>query len=175
MYRPVEVFGISAGLGFRLQGDYYRHTNYTVTGAKYVDFRSSSHTGYFQVPIEIHLFKQMPKSTFEFSTGPIFSLPVLQNVQSTSFNSNGDKLLTTKDNEKFTTTFMKDNARLGWNLLLGAELNLADHVDLFVGPQINFLNIASFKASKNEDRLNGGDDYNCSLGLKLGFRFHCEQ
>ena len=117
----------------------------------------------------------MPKSTFEFSTGPQFNFPVFQNFQSTSFNSNGDKLTTTKGNDKLTTTEMKDNARLGWNILLGADLNLADHVDLFVGPQINFLNIASFKASENEDRMDNGDIYNCSLGLKLGFRFHCEQ
>jgi len=70
---------------------------------------------------------------------------------------------------------MGDNAMLGWNLLLGAEVNLADHADLFIGPQINFLNIASFKKSVNEDRMESGDNYYCSLGLKLGFRFHCEK
>ena len=64
MYRPVEVFAVSAGLGFRMQGSYYRHT-VTIFDKKHVDYTIAGHTGYLQVPIEFHLFKQMPNSTFE--------------------------------------------------------------------------------------------------------------
>ncbi len=174
MYRPVEVFAVSAGLGFRMQGSYYRHT-VTIFDKKHVDYTSISHTGYLQMPIEFHLFKQMPNSTFEFATGPQFNFPVLRNSTSSSYNLNGDKLTTDKSKDKFTTKQMGDNAVLGWNILLGAEVNLADHADLFIGPQINFLNIAYFDKDINESRRDNGSNFDCSLGLKLGFRFHCEK
>lgn len=117
----------------------------------------------------------MPNSTFEFATGPQFNFPVFTMTSSSSFNLDGEKIASDKDKIKRDAKYMGDNAMLGWNILLGAEVNLADHADLFIGPQINFLNIASFKKSVNEDRMESGDNYYCSLGLKLGFRFHCEK
>lgn len=174
-YRPVEVFGVSAGLGFRMQGNYYRQTAYTLLGEKYVNLRSSGHTGFLQLPIAFHLYKQMSNSTFEFATGPQFNFPVFQTNMWTTFNSDGEKVTSDKDKDKFTTKYMGENASLGWNILLGAELELADHADMFIGPQINFLNIAYFKKDFNESRRDYGGQFDCSLGIKLGFRFHCEE
>lgn len=174
MYRPVEVFAISAGLGFRMQGYGRRHTNYFL-GNKYVDNLAFSHYGYLQVPIEFHLFKKMPHCTFEFATGPQFNFPVILKSTSTSYNADGDKISTTKSTYKFSTGEMKQSAALGWNIILGAEIHLASHADMFVGPQINFLDIAYFKKDINSDRRDFGTNYSCSLGLKLGFRIHCEE
>ena len=174
MYRPVEVFAVSAGLGFRMQGSYYRHT-VTIFDKKHVDYAIAGHTGYLQVPIEFHLFKQMPNSTFEFATGPQFNFPVFQNFNESTYNLDGEKLTSYKNDVKYTSKQMGDYAVLGWNILLGAEVNLADHADLFIGPQINFLSIASFDKDINEIWRNNGRFYDCSLGLKLGFRFHCEK
>jgi len=174
-YRPVEVFGVSAGLGFRMQGNYYRRTSYDLFGDKYVSLRSSGHTGFLQVPIAFHLYKDMGNSTFEFATGPQFNFPVMRTLMWTSFNSEGEKITSGKEKDKFTTREIRENASLGWNILLGAELNLADHVDMFVGPQINFLNIAYFDKDINESRRDYGADFDCSLGIKLGFRIHCEE
>ena len=175
MYRPVELFGVSAGLGFRMQGNYYRHTTYSLLGEKYVNLRSIGHTGFLQVPIEFHLFKKMEHSTFEFATGPQFNFPVFNMYSSNLHNSSGDKISSSKGKTNYSTKQMGDDAMFGWNILLGAELNLCDHADLFVGPQINFLNIASFKKDENKASMDSGRPYDCSLGLKLGFRFHCKQ
>ncbi len=173
-YRPCELFAVSAGLAFRMQGYFYRHTNYFL-GNKYVDYRSMGHIAYLQVPIMFHLFKQMQNSTFEFATGPQFNFPVLQTNTTVVYNPDGEKVSTDKDKIKRDAKFMRDYAMLGWTILLGAQLNLCAHADMFIGPQINFLNIAYFRKEVNEGRRDDGyPNYGASLGLKLGFRFHCE-
>ena len=158
-----------------MQGNYYRRTAYTLLGEKYVNLRQIGHTGFLQVPIAFHLYKNMGNSTFEFATGPQFNFPVLQTTMWTTFNSDGEKTSSGKDKDKFTTSYMGDNASLGWNILLGAELNVANHFDMFVGPQINFLNIAFFDKDRNRSGREIGRDFDCSLGIKLGFRLHCEK
>ncbi|HLP49594.1 MAG TPA: outer membrane beta-barrel protein [Chitinophagales bacterium] len=174
MYRPVEVFAISAGLGFRMQGSFYRHTTTPFLGDKYVDQRILSHTGFLNVPVEFHLFKRMNKCTFEFATGPRFNFPVLRTFNASTYAWDGEKVSTVKDKDNYTTTQMKDLASLGWNLLFGAEVHLFDHGDLFIGPQINFTNLVYFDKEVREGVRDYGNNFNCSLGLKLGFRFHCE-
>ncbi|MBP6732394.1 MAG: outer membrane beta-barrel protein [Chitinophagales bacterium] len=174
MYRPVEVFAVSAGLGFRMQGNFYRQTDYFF-GKKYVSIRSNGHTGYLSVPLEFHLFKKLPGCTFEFATGPQFNFPVNTRSGVATFDADGDKINSGKDKDNFTTTQMREGASLGWNLLLGGEVHLAKHADLFIGPQINFVNLAFFDKDRQEARTDFGDNFDCSLGLKLGFRIHCEE
>ncbi len=171
MYRPVEVFAVSAGLGFRMQGSYYRHTT-TFLGSKFVDATIAAHTGVLTVPIELHLFKRMNKCTFEFATGPQFNFQLFRKSTYTAFNSDGKKIDSGKDTQKLEADDIRRSAALGWNILLGAEINLFEHGDLFVGPQINFLNIAYFNKDLQKNSAKYGDDVLCSLGLKLGFRFH---
>lgn len=174
IYRPVEVFGISAGLGYRMQGSFYRQTDYFFS-KKYVSLRSNAHTGYLNVPIEFHLFKKMPGCTFEFATGPQFNFPVNTRYNTASYLPDGDNLATDKGKDKFTTKEMRELSSLGWNILLGGEIHLAKHADLFIGPQINFVNLAFFDKDRQEARTDFGDNFDCSLGLKLGFRIHCEE
>lgn len=174
MYRPVEVFAISAGLGFRMHGNFYRHTTTTFLGEKYVDTRSYGHRGFVNVPIEFHLFKRLNHCTFEFATGPRFNFQLFQTYREDSYTPDGEKTLTNKDKIKYDSKDVLNNAMFGWNILLGAELHLFDNADMFVGPQINFMNLAFFDKEINDARKRLGTDYGCSLGLKLGFRFHCE-
>jgi|ERR1043165_9210902 hypothetical protein len=174
MYRPVEVFAISAGLGFRMQGNFTRHTTTPFLQSKYVDYRSMGHMGVLQVPIEFHLFKRLPHCTFEFATGPQFNFPVFATNTTTTYMPDGDKISTDKDKTNFDTDVMRENAMLGWNILMGGEIHLCDKSDLFIGPQINFLNIAYFDKDITSNRRKYGSDTDISLGLKLGFRFHCE-
>jgi hypothetical protein len=171
LYRPVEVFAISAGLGFRLQGLFTRKTTYSGS-KKYVSERDVDYTGYLNIPIEIHFFKKMQKCTFEFATGPQFNFPANWRSHSITFKPNGDNKFDDIDGGKYSTEEMRTFSSLGWNVLVGAEFNVAPHVNIFVGPQINFVNLAFFDKNRQKQRTHWGDRFDCSLGLKLGFRFH---
>lgn len=173
MYRPVEVFAISAGLGFRMQGSYYRHTT-TFFGDKYVDETIAAHTGYLNLPVELHLFKRMSHSTFEFATGPRFNFPLFRKSTYSTFNSDGEKVMSGKNTQKLDADDMRDLSSLGWSLTMGGEIHLFNHGDLFIGPQINFQNLVYFNNDARSSVKQYGDYIDCSLGLKLGFRFHCE-
>ena len=174
MYRPCELFGVSTGLDFRMQANYYRHSNYFL-GNKFVDQINAGHTGFLQLPIEFHLFKKMEHSTFEFATGPQFNFPLFSKESNTSYLYNGDKSYSSTGVTKYNTTQMREGSTLGWNILLGAQLTLCELSDMFIGPQINFLNLASFNKDISNSQKMYGRFVDCSLGLKLGFRFHCKK
>ena len=77
-----------------------------------------------------------------------------------------------KGKDKASTEYMRENASLGLSIFLGGELNMCEHANLFIGPQIQFLELTYFSNSKNNDLINDDHKYPVSLGLKLGFRFH---
>lgn len=173
MYRPAEVFAISAGFGFRMQGRYGRYSEYYL-GEKYVNERSIQYWGSLNIPVELHLFKRMKKCTFEFATGPRFNLPVVDIRETDMYNPDGEKTGMNKLSDTSTPEEMREYSSLGWTLSMGGEIHLFNYGDLFIGPQIGFSNLVSFnERMRDADKLYG-KQFNCSLGLKVGFRFHCE-
>ncbi len=169
IYRPVEVFGISTGIDFKMQGGFSRVKMYNPS---YIASRSHRHNGIMTVPLYFHLYKRMTACTFEFATGPEFNFPLFTRSTVITYKQNGDVNTKEKETNKNTTDQMRDGASLGLSIFLGGELNLCEHANLFLGPQIRFLDLVYFKGSRNTARLNNGAYYPISLGLKLGFRFH---
>ncbi|MFN8323219.1 MAG: hypothetical protein U0T74_11230 [Chitinophagales bacterium] len=173
LYRPVEVFGISTGLAIKMQGSYFRERFYPHFNApSYIRTRANQHIGYISVPIYFHLYKPMKDCTFEFAIGPDFNFPTFSRSATTVFDSNGEKVSTTKDHAKADADEMREMASFGLSMFLGGELNLCEHANLFIGPQIQFLNLAYFNKDVMDANKNSGNFIDASLGLKLGFRFH---
>lgn len=172
LYRPVEVFGISTGLAVKMQGGFTRVRTYPLLGESYISSRSNHHLGYITVPIYFHLYKAMKDCTFEFAIGPDFNFPTFSRGSTTIYNSAGDKVSTSSSSDKWTASEMREGASFGLSLFLGGQLYLCEHANLFVGPQIQFLNLVYFDKDLNESVRKDGDFINSSLGLKLGFRFH---
>ena len=173
LYRPVEVFGISTGIAVKMQGSYIRERFYPpLNGPSYIRTRVNQHIGYISVPIYFHLYKPMKDCTFEFAIGPDFNFPTFSRSSTTLFDSDGEKVSTTKDHEKADTDEMREIASFGLSMFLGGELNLCEHANLFIGPQIQFLNLAYFNKDVMDANKISGNFIDASLGLKLGFRFH---
>lgn len=169
IYRPVEVFGISTGIDFKMQGSFNR-TKYPMSNV--ISSRNHRHDGIMTVPLYFHLYKRMTACTFEFATGPEFNFPLFTRTTTITYGLNGDELDKTKNTEKVDMDVMRENASLGLSIFLGGELNLCEHANLFLGPQIRFLNLVYFDKDINEARKDTWAYYPISLGLKMGFRFH---
>lgn len=169
IYRPVEVFGISTGIDFKMQGRFSR-TKYPMSNV--ISSREHWHDGIMTVPVYFHLYKKMTACTFEFATGPEFNFPLFRRSTVITYLPNGDEFSTQKETDKVDTDDMRENASLGISIFLGGELNLCEHANLFLGPQIRFLDLVYFDKDINEARKDSWAYYPISLGLKMGFRFH---
>src|ERR1043165_2260058 len=163
-YRPFNFFGVSAGLNVGFLTGYYRHTAYATANEKYVDYKDLSYMCYLTMPVQFHFYKQMKRSTFEFSTGPDFNFAIVAGSNSIQYNSTGEKVY--QDKYKMTGLY----PFLGWNVTLGGELDISSKVKLFLGPQFNFHYIADYNAQANRDSRTWGQSYPVSLGFKMGFR-----
>ncbi|MCW5908450.1 MAG: hypothetical protein KIS94_11365 [Chitinophagales bacterium] len=172
MFRPIELLAVSAGLAMHMQGGFWRQRAYFPK--EYVALRQNYHVAALMLPIYLHLFKQMANSTFEFAIGPDFYFPVFQRTASATYNPDGEKVNSDKDFDKYTTQYARQNAVFGLSIFLGAQLYVCPVANLFIGPQIAFMNLAYMDKDKQENRLKFGGFYDVYLGLKLGFRFHCK-
>jgi hypothetical protein len=173
MYRPIKVFAVSAGLNFHMQSLYERSENYLFfPSGQYLNWRRILNTGYLAVPLYLHLFKSMPKSTFEFAVGPDFYIPVFRHSSWTKFDRNDEKLSSGSQMERFDSDMIHRYASFGLSIFLGAQLYLCPKADLFIGPQISFINLAFFDKEYQQSRANTGRFSDVNLGLKLGFRLH---
>ncbi len=172
IFRPIKVVGVSTGLNFKMQGIFNRERFYPFQQPSYVSYKGSEHVMYLTVPIHLHLYKEMTNSTFEFAIGPEFNIPFFTRSAGKFFNAAGTEISSSKDSDRLTTSQMKDGAVFGLSVFLGGEVRLFDHGNLFIGPQIQFLNLVSFDKNLRDLEKTDRKNYLVSLGLKLGFRFH---
>ncbi len=172
IFRPVKVVGVSTGLNFKMQGEFYRYRHYPFLQSSYIRYKGNQHIMYINIPIYLHLYKEMTNSTFEFAVGPDFNIPIFYRSVVTEFNANGDEISTSKESEKLTKEARKSLAAFGLSIFLGGEVHLFDQGNLFIGPQIQFLNLVSFDKDTRDYEKTVRKDFFVSLGIKFGFRFH---
>jgi hypothetical protein len=171
LYRPVKVFGVSAGLGHKMQGGYFKTKQnlflYNITT------KGNMHVGYLTVPIQFHLFKKVEVSDFEFTTGPEFNIPLYSRSSVRVEDSRGP-VNTSKSMTVYTADQRKRLAALGWVVSLGAHRDVNDHLGIYAGVDLRFLDIASLDkdTKKGLDEVGPNGIYNCSLGVRIGFRLH---
>lgn len=170
VYRPISLFAVSTGLNFHMQGILYKPRWFNQRVTTYES--SIEHSAYLMLPIYFHFYKQMPKSTFEFAIGPDFYIPLFRRATISGLNTadidNGSDIQL----DKSSPEQMRRNAVMGLSIFLGAQLHLCPKADLFIGPQMSFVNLLAFDKDKQKLRTEGGGFYDVYMGLKLGFRLH---
>lgn len=170
IFRPIKVVGVSAGFNIKMQGSYSRVTSYAPM--TYISSRGNAHVGFISIPIQAHLYKEMSDCTFEFAIGPEFNIPIFDRRAYALYSPNGEKVASDKDSDKYNSDQIRYGASFGLSFLLGGEMHLCEHANLFVGPQFQFLNLVRFDKDRADAEKAGGRFYDVSLGVKLGFRFH---
>ncbi len=171
VFRPIRMLGVSTGVQFRMHGSYSRQRVFPLIGNSYIAQRGNAHLNYVSIPLYIHLYKRMTNCTFEFAIGPDFNIPVFRRYTSTTFAPNGDELVNSSGLSGFSSDDMQKLASFGLSIFLGGLLDMGSHANLFIGPQIQFLDLARFNSDTRKIEQVDGRFYNCALGLKLGFRF----
>ena len=172
IYRPIKVLGISTGVQFRMHGSYSRERVFPFKGEPYIAQRGNAHLSYVSIPLYIHLYKPMKNCTFEFAIGPDFNIPMFTRYTSTIYDPMGEEIVSSKGLSGYSKENMKNYASFGLSIFLGGVFELGAHGDLFVGPQIQFLDLARFNSDTRIIEKREGRFYNAGLGLKLGFRIH---
>ena len=172
IFRPIKVVGVSTGLNFKMQGIFDRERFYPFQQPSYVSYKGSQHVMYINIPVYLHLYKEMTNSTFEFAIGPEFNIPFFTRSAGKFFNATGTEISSSKGSDILSTSQMKDGAVFGLSVFFGGEVRLFDHGNLFIGPQIQFLNLVSFDEDVRDLEKTDRKNYLVSLGVKLGFRFH---
>ncbi len=172
IFRPIHVISVSAGLNYRMQGYFNQTKSAPLSGDLYISSRTYGHAAYLTIPVYAHLYKRMKKCSFEFATGPEFYIPLYSTTFAKTYDALGDVTSSNSGVVKLSTSTMQQNASFGWSIYLGGELDISEIADMFVGPQILFLDLARLNKNNQLQRTDNGGFYNVSLGLKLGFRFH---
>lgn len=171
IFRPIHLISVSAGLNYRMQG-YFTQEKTASGNDFFISSRRYGHTAYLTIPVYAHLYKRMKKCSFEFATGPEFYIPLYSTTFAKAYDALGDITSSNSGVGKLSTSTMQQNASFGWSVYLGGELDISESADMFVGPQILFLDLARLNKNNQLQRTDNGGFYNVSLGLKLGFRFH---
>jgi len=172
IFRPIKMLSISTGIQFRMLGQYQRQREFPLIGNSYIKYAGSTHQMFISVPLYIHLYKKMTDCTFEFAIGPDFNIPIAMRSSGKSYAQNGTETGTNSEFNTYTTTQMKEGASFGISMFLGGELMINEHADIFVGPQIQFLNLARFNGDLRKVERTTGRFFDAGLGLKIGFRIH---
>lgn len=172
IFRPLHVVSVSAGLNYRMQGYFNQTKTAPLGGDLYISSRNYGHTAFMTIPVYAHLYKRMKKCSFEFATGPEFYIPLYSTSFAKTYDALGDETSSSSGINKLSMSNMKQNASFGWSIYLGGELEISETADMFVGPQILFLDLARLNKDNQLFRTDNGGYYNVSLGLKLGFRIY---
>lgn len=172
IFRPIKMLSVSTGLQFRMLGQFQRQRTYPIIGSSYISFTGNTHQMLLSIPLYIHLYKKMRDCTFEFAIGPDFNIPIAMRASGKSYASNGSEIASSNETNTYSTTQMKDMASFGISMFLGGELVLNEHADIFIGPQIQFLNLARFNSDLRKLERTSGRFFDAGLGLKMGFRIH---
>lgn len=172
IFRPISVLGISTGVQFRMHGSYSRERVFPYNGNPYIAQRGNAHLNYVSIPLHIHLYKRMKNCTFEFAIGSDFNIPMFTRYVTTIFDPQGKVLVSSKGLSGYSKENMKNYAAFGLSVFMGGVFALGNHGDLFLGPHIQFIDLARFNSDTRKLESIEGRFYNTGLGLKLGFRMH---
>jgi len=172
IFRPIKMLSVSTGLQFRMLGQFQRQRTYPLIGNSYISYTGNTHQMLLSIPLYIHLYKKMRDCTFEFAIGPDFNIPIGMRSSGKSYAPNGNELSSSSETDMYSTKQMKEGASFGISMFLGGELVINEHADIFIGPQIQFLNLARFSSDLRKLEKTTGRFFDAGLGLKMGFRIH---
>ncbi|HLP21039.1 MAG TPA: hypothetical protein VK174_12090, partial [Chitinophagales bacterium] len=101
-----------------------------------------------------------------------FNFEIFRRKVGYSYYSQGGSPYTYVNYHRNDAAAMRRMAALGWNLTMGAQLPLFNHGNMFIGPQINFVDLFSFDKDERMLEHAYSKKFNYSLGLKVGFSFY---